>query len=186
MKEDGVNILPLDEACEFLSYEELKNSLAKICLESAASPVAEGPKREEFLKRWLFQYLEKYPEYVFCALEKSALVTEVLGYILACPTVQRDFKNLDQKGLDLWQEFYCEYPAHLHINCAQSARGKGVGSKLLSCLELRLRERGVLGVHLVTAKGARNVGFYERNTYRILSEKELSGIPLLLLGKLHD
>ena len=130
--------------------------------------------------------MEKYPDFVFCALEKNGAGTEVLGYILACPTVQKDFKNLDQKGLDLWKEFYSDYPAHLHINCAEKARGKGVGSKLLRCLEERLKEREISGLHLVTAKGARNVGFYERNSYRVLSEKELSGIPLLLLGKLHD
>lgn len=185
MKDNLIHFLSFKEACQSMGKEKLKGSLGAICLESAASPVEEGQKRIDFLNRWVFQYLDKFPEFVFCAIEEKidSDEYEVLGYILACPDSIGEYKSLDQSGLDLWLAFYTDYPAHLHINCTESARGKGVGSKLLCCLEEELINQKVKGLHLITAKGARNVGFYQKNSFEVISEKEWSGTSLLFLGK---
>ncbi len=161
--------------------ETLRQQLAKICLESAAIPVEEGEKREIFLKRWLFQYLDLFPEYAFVAVDERS--GQALGYVLACPQTEVYKEKLDQKGLDLWCDHYPEYPAHLHINCAQEARGLGLGGRLLRTLEESLSQKGISGLHLVTSEGNRNVSFYLKNGHAILDQKKLNDTPVVLMGK---
>jgi ribosomal protein S18 acetylase RimI-like enzyme len=104
----------------------------------------------------------------------------VMGYI--CGSLNSNscsflFENL--KHYSYFKEFYSQYPAHLHINCHPDAQGKGVGSELIQeyCSELLVK--GVKGVHLITAKNARNVSFYLRNGFHQVSSYQ----NLLLLGK---
>lgn len=172
-----VKILPIEELLKTSSMEDIKASLGDICIEAAAHPVEVD--RQAFLNRWLFQYIDQFPSYTFVATEDS----NFLGYITACPNTSEYFDKLDQKGLDLWSSYYTLYPAHLHINCSSAARGKGVGSRLLAALEIKLRQDHVPGLHLITAKGARNVGFYEKNQYETLCENKLGETSLLFMGK---
>lgn len=61
------------------------------------------------------------------------------------------------------------YPAHLHIDLLEEARGAGTGRQLVEAALDILRGRGVPGVHLVVA--ASNVGavaFYERTGFTAL------------------
>lgn len=64
-----------------------------------------------------------------------------------------------------------DYPAHLHIDLLQAARGAGIGRRLVEAASRQLRERGVPGVHLVV--GASNDGaiaFYRRTGFTEMSE----------------
>ena len=55
------------------------------------------------------------------------------------------------------------HPAHLHIDLAPAAQGKGWGRRLISRFEDGLRERGVPGLHLtVSATNSGAIAFYER------------------------
>lgn len=53
------------------------------------------------------------------------------------------------------------YPAHLHIDLLERARGQGLGRALVEWLLTSLRARGVPGVHLdVATDNTRAIGFY--------------------------
>lgn len=63
------------------------------------------------------------------------------------------------------------YPAHLHIDLLEEARGGGVGRRLVAAALSVLRRDGVRGVHLVV--GASNTGavsFYERTGFTALPD----------------
>jgi GNAT superfamily N-acetyltransferase len=60
-----------------------------------------------------------------------------------------------------------EYPAHLHIDLQERARGKGLGRMLIERLLAELRDRRVRGVHLGVDAGNDNaIGFYEHLGFR--------------------
>jgi len=55
-----------------------------------------------------------------------------------------------------------EFPAHLHIDLQERARGTGLGRVLIERLLSELRSREVAGVHLgVDASNPNAIGFYE-------------------------
>ena len=59
-----------------------------------------------------------------------------------------------------------EYPAHLHINLANSARGSGLGAKLLAAFEADLKKAQQHGIHVFCGKGP--LSFYEKNGFSVL------------------
>jgi ribosomal protein S18 acetylase RimI-like enzyme len=64
-------------------------------------------------------------------------------------------------------EVLAAYPAHLHIDLLERARGYGLGRALIERLVADLRERGVPGVHLgVHEANANGIGFYEHLGFR--------------------
>jgi ribosomal protein S18 acetylase RimI-like enzyme len=64
-----------------------------------------------------------------------------------------------------------EYPAHLHIDLQERARGTGLGRGLIERLLSELRERDVPAVHLGVDGGNTNaIGFYEHLGFRRLDE----------------
>lgn len=59
------------------------------------------------------------------------------------------------------------WPAHLHINLAAEARGRGVGAALMEAWLARLRSHDLPGCHVSTlAENARAIGFFERMGFR--------------------
>ncbi|MBY0516256.1 MAG: GNAT family N-acetyltransferase [Bacteriovoracaceae bacterium] len=128
-------------------------------------------------ERFAFQnfYLNSYFSKICLVAESS---NQILGYILGSTE-----SSSDELHLKIFEDCYEQFPAHLHINCHESARGLGVGSRLVSALEERLRSLGVKGLHLITASGARNVSFYEKNGFVQRVERIFNGKSLLLLGK---
>lgn len=54
------------------------------------------------------------------------------------------------------------YPAHLHVDLQERARGKGLGRVLIERLLSDMRERGIPGAHLgVDADNANAIAFYD-------------------------
>jgi len=74
-----------------------------------------------------------------------------------------------------------EYPAHLHIDLEERARGTGLGRRLIERLLRDLRDRGVPGVHLgVDDTNANAIGFYGHLGFR-----ELEAEPGELIMGMH-
>lgn len=157
------------------------SAIQEIFWETSARSDFETPlERQEFLERYLLLYTRDYPEQVLVAVENN----EVLGYILGVPDTKAASKILSANAhLELFEELYERYPAHLHINFRSKARGRGLGSLLIQAFEEHLRGQGVNGLHLITSATARNVGFYLKNGFAHKVEKLWNGRPILFLGK---
>jgi ribosomal protein S18 acetylase RimI-like enzyme len=65
-----------------------------------------------------------------------------------------------------------EYPAELHINLAEAARGLGLGRKLMqACLD-QMTELGLPGIHLkTTTRNAAAIKLYEKMGFQLLASK---------------
>ncbi len=73
-----------------------------------------------------------------------------------------------------------DYPAHLHIDLLERARGLGMGRALIERQLTALREPGVPGVHLrVAADNANAIAFYEHLGFQTLDRHETS----VLMGR---
>jgi GNAT superfamily N-acetyltransferase len=83
---------------------------------------------------------------------------------------------------ELAARFTSDYPAHLHINLDASARGQGLGRKLLDSFFNALRARHVRGVHVYCGEGP--VPFYKAAGFDVLEQIEFRGAPVFAMGKL--
>ena len=75
------------------------------------------------------------------------------------------------------------YPAQLHVNLDADWRGRGIGSRLVAAFAEAAQRAGCPGVHVVTARGMRNVGFYLANGFRERGATVIDGKELLFLGR---
>lgn len=175
-------VLPYGEVA---AAEALRPQIEEILLVSAnPRRVADAPSRAAFLARWLVPYTMSYPEHLLLALAEAGQDGMVLGVLSGCPdsaeaTVFRDLHPYYR----LFSDLYADYPAHFHINCHPAHRGRGVGSHLARAFLARCRTAGLPGVHLVTAPGARNVGFYRRNGFTDAVERAEEARAYLFLGQ---
>ncbi len=164
--------------------QALRSQIEEILLVSAnPRRVADEASRAAFLDRWLTPYLEAYPEQLLLALE-GAEDGRVLGVLNGCldsagATVFRDLHPY----YGLFADLYEDYPAHFHVNCHPAHRSRGVGSRLVQAFVALCRDAGLPGVHLVTAPGLRNVGFYRRNGFADAVERSEAGRRYLFLGR---
>ena len=71
-----------------------------------------------------------------------------------------------------------DYPAHLHIDLLERARGQGLGRALIEQLIADLRSRGIRGVHLDVAVDNANATAF----YRHLGFEGLAPAPDSLMG----
>ncbi|MGE5307741.1 MAG: hypothetical protein ACM3OC_01495 [Deltaproteobacteria bacterium] len=69
------------------------------------------------------------------------------------------------------EDFRDEYPAILHINLREGARGKGAGSRLIETYLGKLRQERIKGVHLATMTPGGTV-FFEKQGFSLLSRHE--------------
>lgn len=164
--------------------EPLRRQIEEILLVSAnPRRVADEASRSAFLARWLTPYLEAYPAQLLLALDEAG-DGAVLGVLNGCldsagATVFRDLHPYYRLFADLYQA----YPAHFHVNCDPDHRGRGVGRRLVQTFVALCRAAGLPGVHLVTAPGLRNVGFYRRNGFTEALERSEAGHSYLFLGQ---
>ncbi len=162
----------------------LRRQVEEILLVSAnPQRVADESSRAAFLDRWLTRYLEAYPEQVLLALDEAG-DGQVLGVLNGCldsaaATVFRDLHPYYRLFADLYED----YPAHFHVNCPPAHRCGGVGSRLVQTFVALCHDAGRPGVHLVTAPGLRNVGFYRRNGFSEAVERSEGGQSYLFLGR---
>jgi ribosomal protein S18 acetylase RimI-like enzyme len=132
-------------------------------------------QKNTFLDNYLASYLRESKQ--FCFLEASDLVN---GYIVGSKSSESAVKKFAY--YEVFQDCLIDYPAHLHINCAESAQGRGVGSKLLNKFKTSLEESNVCGLHIITSPEARNISFYKKNGFDFEITRNFKGIDLTLLG----
>lgn len=164
--------------------EPLRRQVEAILLVSAnPRRVAAEPSQAAFLDRWLTPYLADYPEQLLLALDEEQ-EGRVLGVLTGCPDSlgAEVFRDL-HPYYRLFADLHSDYPAHFHINCHPDHRSRGVGSRLVRHFVTLCRGAGLPGVHLVTAPGVRNVGFYRRNGFSDAVERGESGRSYLFLGQ---
>lgn len=136
--------------------------------------------KELFFEKWCGDYLSFYPHEFFLYLDESQ---KLLGYISGCQNSNEALGKLRVPAFSLFADLFVNFPAHLHINFHPNARGKGLGSILVSHYENYLTTQNVKGLHLITSPEAKNVSFYERLHFNQTFIRESNGHPLLFMGK---
>ena len=137
--------------------------------------------RDAFRERWLGRYLVHDAGHVFVALDGAR---QVVGYLVGClddPAQTNRFGDIgffaDFAGLT------ARYPAHLHVNLVERARGAGIGGLLVEAFCEQAARAGLPGVHVVTGRGVRNVGFYERLGFFERGVTVFNGHEVVFLGR---
>lgn len=155
---------------------------------SAVQVFSSEEVKKKFEWKYLGWYLENHRNLFFVAEEISPVAgaskNQILGYIACCPDTKNatDLLGLNP-SLEIFRDFYDQYPAHLHINLSADARGKGLGSELIQHLEGELRRKNTRGLHLLTSPNARNRGFYSKNGFSKEVERQYKEAALLFMGK---
>jgi len=134
---------------------------------------ADEGERKRFLDRWTGWYLTEGIDWVRLAVGADGRIE---GYLAGCPDSAGAAALFDAiPRYHLFADLFARFPAHLHVNVAEDARGRGVGAALVNAFA---DEIGT-GVHIVTAANARNAAFYARNGFSQRVERE----GLLFLGR---
>lgn len=142
---------------------------------------ATAEEREAFHECWLGRYREFLPEHFWLAIDHQE---EVVGYLAGAQ--ENPFYDplfIDHAYYSAFSSVLDQYPAHFHINVEERYRGAGVGAQLVDVFARDCWRAGLSGVHVVTAKGARNVRFYERERFFCRAEVAREGQNLVLLGR---
>lgn len=148
---------------------------------SGTKSFASEEVRLAFRERWLGRYLEHYPGEALLAVGRDG---QVAGYLIGClehPAAAGRFADIAY--FKAFAHLTSRFPAHLHVNLAPEFRGQGIGSRLIEAFAHHAAAAGAAGVHVVTGKGLRNVGFYERNGFALAGESRVDGRMLVLLGR---
>lgn len=156
--------------------------IENIFFESSVKKKFESPEeRAAFKFKYLDWYAKNHSGCFFVALDQDQ---KVQGYICGVPnTSLHPELNEMHPWFQKISHLFTSFPAHLHINCAEKARGLGLGSTLLNVFENTIHSQGIIGVHLVTSPDSRNVGFYDRNGYKFSQTVEWKTASLLFMGK---
>lgn len=156
-------------------------SIRRIFFESSVKKdFRDEAERERFFQKWTEYYLSEYPKYVYTACDQGG---EVLGYLMGCPDSRQALSHFANQisSYSLFADLFDRFPAHLHINLTDAARGRGLGGQLI---EAFIRDiKGSAGVHIVTSQGARNAGFYKKNGFTYEDVRELKGAHYLFMGR---
>ena len=132
--------------------------------------------RNSFKARWLDRYLNHYIDSFFIARSDDG---GLIGYLAGClenPTLNPLFNDLDYcKAFAL----FCD----LHINISAHYSNLGVGATLIEAFAAQASNAQAPGMHIVTNEAARNIRFYERNNFHILSTTYSNGARVVFMGR---
>ncbi|MFA5950725.1 MAG: GNAT family N-acetyltransferase [Hyphomicrobium sp.] len=137
--------------------------------------------RLAFRERWLGRYLMHFAAHAYVAIADDG---HVAGYVVgSLRDPARDPLFQDLPHFAELRHLTARFPAQLHVNVGDRFRGLGLGARLVETFVAGASEAGARGVHVVTARGMRNVGFYLANGFREEGILESNGRVLLLLGR---
>jgi GNAT superfamily N-acetyltransferase len=138
-------------------------------------------KRQAFLDRWTGYYREWEPQRIYLAVLGGG---GVAGYLTGCRDsrlARRLYRDIPYYAL--FEDRFGEYPAHLHVNVHPQWRGVGVGSRLVNAFVEDCAAAHLDGVHVITAPGLPNVGFYGRCGFTHSVQRVWQERKLLFLGR---
>lgn len=171
-----------------ISWVELENSHARIAhldaifFEASATQSFTGAQaRSAFRQAWLGDYLAYDSEHIFIALAADGAV---VGYVVGAlddPAGQPRYSELTY--FQALADHTRRFPAHLHINVATRYRSFGIGARLIEAFAAHARAKRVGGVHVITGKGMRNVGFYLSCGFAEIAEAPWKGRTVVMLGR---
>ena len=142
---------------------------------------ADAAERESFRDRWLGHYLSADPEWVYLALGAE---DDVAGYLVGSLTdPSRSARFADIGYFRAFAAECARFPAHLHVNLLPAYRDRGIGSRLVSAFAAAAQAAGAPGIHVMTARGARNIGFYGHNGFAELASTSAGEREIVLLGR---
>ena len=174
-----VKIVPY---CEVAADAQRNREIDAIFFEASSVQSFESDDaRRGFRQLWLGRYLSEEPEHALIALAADG---SACGYLIG--SIEDPAHRPAFAGLTYFKDFAhltARFPAHLHINVAQAARSQGIGAALIEAFILHLRRLGVAGVHVVTGRGARNVGFYDRARFSERGSAPWRNTEVVLLGR---
>ena len=159
---------------------ELRRGIERIFRAAAARWPDDPAAAQAFQDLWLDQYLQHERELAYVAMAAG----EVAGYLVGCridPAISTRFK-----ALSYFQTFAAQcaaFPAHLHINVDAANRGRHIGEGLVETFCQQLEADGIAGVHVVTSRDQRNVGFYKRLGFVELAFTPRGGTEALFLAR---
>lgn len=133
-------------------------------------------EKRSFQFNYLDYYLEKFPQFCFYAIKEN----RVLGYIVASSNSNYHFNQMDY--YHYFEKFLTKYPSHLHINCSSLSQGQGVGSKLWQELRGTLISNQIHSLHIITTRSSRNVGFYQKNSFKEVHSVNLDTYELIMMA----
>lgn len=142
-----------------VQFGDYRSEVDEIFFEaSTKKEFKDANEKEAFNWKYLGFYLAHYPEYAWLAVKDD----KVLGYVVAMPFSQDPSLYQIQPHMAAFSDEFKTYPAHLHINCHESARGLGIGRKLMQSLLEQLKAQGVKGLHIMTGPDSENRAFYTK------------------------
>lgn len=166
---------------------ELKNKYieevkAIFYLSSSLKEFSSPERKEAFYKRWCGDYVTQFPQDFYLMIEDE----KVLGYLSGCLNSSAALNILEVPGYSVYADLFQTYPAHLHINFHPDCRGRGLGSLLVNEFCEDLKQKKIIGVHLVTSLGAVNIPFYDRLGFNYQAPRNFNQMTLLFMGKKLD
>lgn len=146
---------------------------------SARQSFESDQEKDQFRERWLGRYLKYFPECAIVALDGNR---RAFGYVVgSLDDPAQDPLFADLAFFAEFAQLTARYPAQLHINVDADWRGRGVGAALVSAFVELAGEVGSPGVHAISTRGMRNVGFYLANGFAERSATVMNGRELLFL-----
>jgi ribosomal protein S18 acetylase RimI-like enzyme len=135
-------------------------------------------EKESFFYKYLGFYLSHYPELAWVAYDGK-----VSGYVVGSPVSHDDQLYAIQPHLQIFGPDLLHYPAHLHINCHDEFRGKGIGKKLVLAFEKSLNDKKIHGLHIMTGVDSKNRSFYKNLGFIYEHVEVFHGSSILFMGK---
>ena len=163
-------------------HPALMAQVEAIFWQTSARRYPPGHERDAFRERWLGRYLQGGSDVVLVALADEATVAGYLVGALEDPAVHTRFAAIGYFRSD-FAALTARFPAHLHINLDAAHRSRGIGAQLIAVFADHARRVGAPGMHVVTGKGMRNVGFYSRLGFTERAAADWNGRTILFLGR---
>lgn len=148
-------------------------------LTAAIEEFSSSASREAFKFKYLGYYLDNFPHLTLVAKKEGI----VLGYCLGSDETSEAFYQY-QPHLQLFSEFFEDFPAHLHINLHPKAQGLGIGQLLMGRWQALIKQNPLIrGLHIMTGPEARNRRFYQRLGFLTEHVRVFKGHSILFMGK---
>lgn len=148
---------------------------------SAMKSFGSEAERTAFRERWLGRYLTHYPAQAYAALCEDGTIAGYLVGSLDDPARTPLFSDIAY--FQGFAALTARFPAQLHVNLAPEWRGQGIGARLVAAFVEDAGRLGATGVHVVTSRGMRNVGFYLANGFHEAGSLAVNGRDLLFLAR---